>query len=124
VIQPDTCQSGGIIELKKIAGMAEAYYIGFAPHNPYGPINTIAALHLDACTPNFLIQEGGHADYDALLKSPFPKQKGGYFDLPKGPGLGIELDEKALMKLASKGIMPMGYNTRFIFPSRQQSKWI
>ncbi len=50
-----------------------------------------------------MIQEGGHADYDALLKAPFPKQTGGYFDLPKGPGLGIELDEEALRRHAPKG---------------------
>ncbi len=124
VVQPDTCHAGGILELKKIAAMAEAYYIGFAPHNPYGPVNTMAALHVVATTPNFVIQEGGHADYDILLREPFPKQKAGYFDLPKGPGLGIELDEKALGKYASKGMVPMGYNTRFIFPSRQQSRWI
>lgn len=124
VIQPDVCHAGGILELKKIAAMAEAYYIGFAPHNPYGPVNTMAALHVVATVPNFIIQEGGHANYDPLLKAPFPKQKGGYFDLPKGPGLGIELDEAALAKHASRGIVPMGYNTRATFPSRQQSRWI
>ncbi|MFH1141466.1 MAG: galactonate dehydratase, partial [Chloroflexota bacterium] len=124
VVQPDVCHAGGILELKKIAAMAEAYYIGFAPHNPYGPVNTVAALHVVATVPNFIIQEGGHANYDPLLKQPFPGQKGGYFDLPKGPGLGIELDEAALVKYASKGFVPMGYNTRFTFPSRQQSKWI
>jgi len=124
VVQPDTCHAGGILELKKIAAMAEAYYIGFAPHNPYGPVNTTAALHVVATVPNFVIQEGGHGEYDILLKEPFPKQKAGYFDLPKGPGLGVELDEKALGKYASRGMAPMGYNTRFIFPSRQQSRWI
>ena len=124
VIQPDVCHAGGILELKKIAAMAEAYYIGFAPHNPYGPVNTVAALHVVATVPNFIIQEGGHANYDPLLKQPFPGQKGGYFDLPKGPGLGIELDEAALVKYAAHGIVPMGYNTRFAFASRQQSKWI
>lgn len=124
VVQPDTCHAGGISELKKIAGMAEAYYIGFAPHNPYGPVNTMAALHVVATVPNFIIQEGGHGEYETLLKEPFPRHKEGYFDLPKGPGLGIELDEKALMKYAGEGMVPMGYNTRFIFPSRQQSKWI
>ncbi|MBN2128302.1 MAG: galactonate dehydratase [Sedimentisphaerales bacterium] len=124
VVQPDPCQSGGILELKKIAAMAETYYVGFAPHNPYGPVNTMAALHVVTCTPNFLIQEGGHADYGVLCKEPFPHQKNGYFDIPKGPGLGIELDEEALLKHPSEGIVPMGYNTRFTFPSRQQSRWI
>lgn len=124
IVQPDACHAGGMLELKKIAAMAEAYYIGFAPHNPYGPVNTMAALHVVATVPNFVIQEGGHGDYDILLKEPFPRQKGGYFDLPKGPGLGIELDEKALRQYASEGGVPTGYNTRFMFPSRQESKWI
>ena len=125
VVQPDVSQAGGILELKKIAAMAEIYHIGMAPHNPYGPINTIAALHVDACTPNFLIQEGGHSDYDALLTAPFPKQQGGYFDLPKGPGLGIELDEAALVRHAPQGgLTPMGYNTRYVYPSRQGNRWI
>ena len=59
LIQPDVIQVGGILELKKIAAMAEAHYVGFQPHNPYGPICTMASLHIDVCTPNFLIQEGG-----------------------------------------------------------------
>ena len=59
MIQPDIVQGGGILELKKIAAMAEAHYVGFQPHNPYGPLCTIASLHLDACVPNFMIQEGG-----------------------------------------------------------------
>lgn len=61
MIQPDVCHAGGISELKKIAAMAEAYYVGFQPHNPYGPVNMMAALQVDVCTPNFMIQEGGHA---------------------------------------------------------------
>ena len=124
VVQPDACQAGGILELKKIAAMAEIYYVGFAPHNPYGPVNTMAALHVVAGTPNFIIQEGGHADYSVLLKEPFPGQKDGYFDIPKGPGLGIEMDEDALLKHPSEGIVPMGYNAQAAFKSRQQSYWI
>jgi galactonate dehydratase len=126
VVQPDVGHAGGILELKKIAAMAEAYYVGFAPHNPYGPVNSVAALHVDACTPNFLIQEGGHgAWYDAILKAPFPAQRGGYFDLPTAPGLGIELDEAALLKYPHKlTTQPSGYMSRFTIPSRQQNRWI
>ena len=124
VVQPDSCQAGGILELKKIAAMAETYYIGFAPHNPYGPINTAAALHVVASTPNFIIQEGGHAAYDELLTEPFPKQKDGYLGLPRGPGHGVELVEEALVKFASDGMVPMDYNARAQFPSRQQAYWI
>ncbi|MCB0143838.1 MAG: mandelate racemase/muconate lactonizing enzyme family protein, partial [Caldilineaceae bacterium] len=46
IIQPDICHAGGISELKKIAAMAETYYVTVAPHNSNGPISTIASLHL------------------------------------------------------------------------------
>ena len=97
LIQPDVVQAGGIMELKKIAAMAEAYYVGFQPHNPYGPFCTIAALHLDASTPNFLIQEGGIAPWfqDATVGD-FPVQKDGYFGVPPGPGLGVAMNEEWL----------------------------
>ena len=94
MIQPDIVQAGGLLELKKIAAMAEAHYVGFQPHNPYGPICTVASLHLDACTPNFLIQEGGLDPWyqDAVVGN-FPKQKDGFLPLPEGTGLGIAIDE-------------------------------
>ena len=125
-MQPDVCHAGGISELKKIAAMAETYYVGFAPHNPYGPINTMAAIHVDACTPNFLIQEGGHADwYDSIMTAPFRRQTDGYFDLPSGPGLGIEMDEDALNKYpVGTTELRGGYRSRFTMPSRQQNHWI
>jgi galactonate dehydratase len=106
--------------------MAETYYVGFAPHNPYGPVNTMAAIHVDACTPNFLIQEGGHgAWYDAALEEPFPAQTDGYFDVPTLPGLGVELDEEALERYPAGSIdTPSGYRSRYTIPSRQQSHWV
>ena len=95
MIQPDIVQGGGIMELKKIAAMAEAHYVGFQPHNPYGPLCTIASLHLDACVPNFMIQEGGiHPWFQDVCFGNFPKQKDGFLPLPEGPGLGIEVDEE------------------------------
>ncbi len=126
VVQPDIGHAGGISELKKIAAMAETYFVGIAPHNPYGPINTMAAIHLDACTPNFLIQEGGHADwYDAVLTAPFPGQRDGYFDLPTAPGLGIEVDEQALLRQPAQPIdVTNDYRHQYVFPSRQGSHWI
>ena len=57
IIQPDLCHCGGLWEAKKIAAMAEAYYVGVAPHNPLGPVANAAALHFALSTPNFLIQE-------------------------------------------------------------------
>ena len=97
MIQPDIVQSGGILELKKIAAMAEAHYVGFQPHNPYGPFCTIASLHVDACTPNFMIQEGGiHPWFQDATIGDFPQQKDGYLPLPTGPGLGVAMNEEWL----------------------------
>jgi galactonate dehydratase len=95
ILQPDPCICGGIQEARHIGAMAEVRYAALAPHNPYGPINLAACLHVDACTPNFLIQE--FVDPDGLgagyLKRPFVVKEG-YIDLPAGPGLGIEPDEE------------------------------
>lgn len=100
VAQPDLCHVGGIFEARKIAAMAEVYYASVAPHNPLGPISLAACLQLDACTPNFLMQEhpGMPEKWDlgvGYIKQPFTVEQG-YITLPKGPGLGIELDEEAL----------------------------
>ncbi len=94
ILQPDLCHAGGITEVRLIAGMAESYYAAIAPHNPLGPISLAAGLQLAASIPNFLCQEqvGLGVGY---LKTPF-QVKDGYIDLPRGPGLGIELDEDAL----------------------------
>jgi galactonate dehydratase len=98
ILQPDLSHAGGIMETRLIAGMAEAYYAGIAPHCPLGPIAFASCLQLDAAIPNFLCQEGGrHAtsQMDGYLKVPF-RHENGYVPLPTGPGLGIELDEEAL----------------------------
>ena len=128
MIQPDVGQAGGITELKKIAAMAETYYIGLAPHNPYGPVNTMAAIHIDASTPNFLIQEGGHAPwYDAILKEPFPGTTDGYFDVPTVPGLGLDVDEEALARHPynpKPDVAPGGYGGAQGIASRQQNTWV
>jgi len=94
ILQPDLCHAGGISEVRLIAGMAEAYYAGLAPHNPLGPISLAACIQLDASIPNFLAQE--HTTLgEGYLKNPFVF-KDGFVELPTGPGLGIELDEDAM----------------------------
>jgi galactonate dehydratase len=97
IIQPDICVCGGLLEMKKIAAMAEANYVMVAPHNPMGPVATVVNVHFAACTPNFLILEY-HPDDEAprkdLLKEPL-MVKEGYLPLPERPGLGIELNEEA-----------------------------
>jgi galactonate dehydratase len=94
ILQPDLCHAGGITEVRLIAGMAEAYYAAIAPHNPLGPISLAAGIQLAASIPNFLCQEQVNLGH-GYLKEPFQVQSG-YVDLPRGPGLGIELDEDAL----------------------------
>ena len=100
VVQPDICHCGGIFEGRKIALMSELYFGSIAPHNPLGPISLAACLQVDACSPNFLVQEHpGNPDGGDLgvgyLKEPFV-MKNGYSDVPTKPGLGVELDEDAL----------------------------
>lgn len=106
VIQPDICHDGGILETKKIAAMAEVYYIGVAPHNPNGPVATAATVQVDACTPNFLIQE--YAICDDELKVAITKEQmeldAGYFVVPDRPGLGVDLDETALQRFPYRAV--------------------
>jgi len=89
-------RAGGILEAKKIAGMAEAYYAQIAPHLFCGPVEAAANIQIDTCSPNFLIQEsietfgGFHGE---LLKKPLQWQDG-YIIPPTEPGLGIELNEE------------------------------
>ena len=94
VLQPDLCHAGGITEVRLIAGMAEAYYADVAPHNPLGPISLAAGVQIAASIPNFLCQEQVSLG-DGYLKKPF-QVRDGFLELPKGPGLGIELDENAM----------------------------
>ncbi|HQO33367.1 MAG TPA: galactonate dehydratase [bacterium] len=94
ILQPDLCHAGGLTECRIIAGMAEAYYVAIAPHNPLGPISLAAGLHLAASIPNFLCQEQVNLG-DGYLKKPFVIENG-YIPIPTGPGLGIELDENAI----------------------------
>ena len=95
ILQPDVCYAGGITELRLIAGMAESHYVPLAPHNPQGPCSLAASCQVAASIPNFMIQEGGTRSHSDLLKVPF-RQTDGFLPLPKGPGLGIEIDEEKL----------------------------
>jgi galactonate dehydratase len=98
VLQTDITESCGLLEGKKIAAMADAYYVTFAPHNVGGPVSTAACLHLAACTTNFKIQEHFNNFVDSWVKEAatgpgYPEVVEGYFSLPGGPGLGVTLNE-------------------------------
>lgn len=116
IIQPDICCVGGLLEMRKIAAIAEAHYVTVAPHNPMGPLATAINVHFSASQPNFRILEyrlphgpgyafqgggetiaqerdTGGADY---VRDPY-LPKDGYLELrPDRPGWGVEMDEKFL----------------------------
>ena len=100
ILQPALGRVGGILEAKKIAGMAEAHYAHIAPHLYCGPIEAAANIQIATCSPNFLIQEsietfgGFHAE---ILKEPL-RWEDGYIIPPERPGLGVELDEEVAAK--------------------------
>ncbi len=96
ILQMALGRVGGLLEAKKIAGMAEAHYASIAPHLYCGPIEGAANVQLAACSPNFLILEsirewgGFHGE---ILKTPM-RWEDGYVIPPDAPGLGVELDEE------------------------------
>ena len=100
IVQPDVSRVGGITALKKVAAMASAARVGFAPHNAAGPVMTAAAAHVDVTEPAFAIQETfdefSHPDWtDDLLGSPLAIEDG-RIRVPDRPGLGVELDLDAV----------------------------
>jgi galactonate dehydratase len=99
VVQPDVANCYGISEMHRIAQMAETYGVAYAPHNPNGPVQAQASLHLAAAAQNFSILEHRYDLIEDMAKfaSVSPKSTGdGWADIPTGAGLGIELDESVL----------------------------
>jgi galactonate dehydratase len=93
VLQPDVMHAGGITEVKRMAILADTAYIPIAPHNPGGPICMLAAMHLAAAIPNFLIleqMEDERALRDQICTNPVQYRQG-MFALPTTPGLGTDL---------------------------------
>jgi galactonate dehydratase len=111
IIQPDLSHAGGILEVRKIAAMAEAYDVAIAPHCPLGPIALAACLNLDTCTPNAFIQEqslGIHYNVtndllDYVVDPSCFAYKDGFVDISRKPGLGIEVDEDKVREMAEIG---------------------
>jgi len=96
ILQPDIGRSGGIWETKKIAVIAELFNAQVAPHIYCGSVAHAAAAHVSFSSPNFLILETIQTDFhDAILQKPLAWEQG-YLLAPTEPGLGIELNEKAL----------------------------
>ena len=99
ILQMALGRVGGILEAKKIAGMAEAHYAQIAPHLYCGPIEGAANIQISTCSPNFLILEGikTWGGFSAeILKAPIRWEEG-FVIPPTGPGLGVELNEEVIL---------------------------
>lgn len=111
IIQPDLSHAGGITECKKIISMAEAFDVAAAPHCPLGPIALAACLQVDATCHNAFIQEqslGIHYNQgsdllDYLRDKDIFAFSNGFVKIPDGPGLGIEINEDHVRKMARTG---------------------
>src|SRR3954468_20422131 len=111
IIQPDLSHAGGITECKKIISMAEAFDVAAAPHCPLGPIALAACLQVDATCHNAFIQEqslGIHYNktndlLDYIKDSSVFQYENSYVKIPEGPGLGIEINEDHVRKMAAEG---------------------
>ena len=106
IVQPDLSHAGGITECVKIAAMAEAYDIGFAPHCPLGPLALASCLHVDFVSRNAVLQEqsmGIHYNqgaelFDYVLNPEDFRFHDGYMLPPKKPGLGVEVNEAMVIE--------------------------
>ncbi|KZE45215.1 galactonate dehydratase [Rossellomorea marisflavi] len=111
IIQPDLSHAGGITECKKIISMAEAFDVAVAPHCPLGPIALAACLQVDATSHNAVIQEqslGIHYNVgsdllDYIVDKDVFRYENGFVEIPQGPGLGIEVNEEVVRKMAAEG---------------------
>jgi galactonate dehydratase len=102
ILQSDVGHCGGITQLRKIATMAEAFFVPMAPHNTCSELGLSASLHVSASIPLFLIQEGyidGHIMPPGVAKRSWDIDKEGYASLPQGPGLGVEVDESQFARV-------------------------
>lgn len=106
IIMPDIPKCGGLSECRKVANLAELYYIPLAPHNVCSPIGTVASCHTCASIPNFLVLEWHWLErpwWDEMVLGDRPLIENGFIALPQGPGLGVELNEDTARAHARPG---------------------
>ncbi len=104
-VQPDVVHCGGILEMIKIAAIADAFRIQLAPHNPQSEVSTVASMHVMAVAPNAAILEigSGHKPvWKDLFHGGLAEFREGYAALPDRPGLGLDLDEKVAARFPYK----------------------
>ncbi len=100
-VQPDVVHAGGILEMKKIGTLAEAFRVEMAPHNPQSMVSTMASLHVDATTPACTIQEYSPKSEPWILDLFYGEGaviRNGYAELPDKAGLGVRLNEQVAAK--------------------------
>lgn len=112
VLQPDLSHAGGTSEVRRIAALADTWGVPIAPHCPLGPLALASSLQVALATPGFLIQEQSlgihyHDDGIELLDyvidpAPFAFVEG-HIERWDAPGLGIDIDEAAVRRLAERG---------------------
>ena len=106
ILQPDCCHTGGISQMRKIATLAEAYYVPLAPHCTATFLGIAASLHVVSSIPLFLIHEfypqNAGFNLPGVTKMAYELDNEGYIGLPPGPGLGVEVDEQRLAEEAKK----------------------
>ena len=98
IISPDMAKAGGLLEGRRIADLADMYYIPIAPHNIGSPVQTVANCHVMAAVPNFLVLEFHHLDdrfWEGIINEG-PLIQEGHIDVPNLPGLGVTLNEDLL----------------------------
>ena len=130
VIQPDTGRAGGLMQMKKMAAMAEAHHIMMAPHDgSLGPVAEMAAVHLLSTLPNFLILEHLADDvpqrYEVMTGQ--PEIVGGDIIVPDTPGLGVDIVEEAIARYPSRGNIgqpPAEYDYQYVYARGQRSRWM
>jgi galactonate dehydratase len=106
IIMPDLPKCGGLSDGRKIANLAELYYIPFAPHNVSSPIGTMGSAHVCASVPNFLVLEWHWNErpyWSTIIKEKEDIIKNGYIELTDRPGLGVELDEEVAQQYQFPG---------------------
>ena len=114
IINPDVCNTGGILELTQIAAMAEPYYVGVSPHGWNSTsIAAAAAVHASAVMPNFLVYEYALSvePVSRDISARYLEAEGGYIELPTEPGLGVELDEAKLEQYPPRQFRPRPIRT-------------
>src|SRR5690606_33794974 len=128
-VQPDLSHAGGISEVRRIAALAETFDALLAPHCPLGPVSLAASLQVAFATPNFLIQEQsigihyhtGAELLDYLVDPAVFAFDAGHLRRPTGPGLGIDVDERAVRR--ADGAAPDWHNPVWRHPDGSFAEW-